>query len=290
MSEQEKIDRRLLNQMSKAEQDAFDGELTDNSDLADSFEINQDMADFFANENPDLEGKLDVLGDKYFSDNSFKKKKRSWFWLIPILLMTGGGIFYFLFDTSETISTILDKTKTESPTTPPLIDTKIEGLDTEKIPAQEKEEVNDKQKKEEKPDFNVPTSESKSQPIAALNPADFEVNPILEGLMRENVRDVNVTTLNSPLNEAILQSSSELFSVIGSTNIKPPYQLTIYSNRIFDFDNDYPILRREISGSRNIDNFSFNTKVKAKFKPGLYYLLLQNEQSELMNISKFTVR
>lgn len=292
MKEQEKIDRRLLNQMSKAEQEAFDKELASNPDLADSFDFNQDMADFFANENSPLEGQLNALGDKHFSKKSTPNNRKKWFWFLPMLLLSGAILSYFFFNTTHDETASPSDVKIESPASGNLSPVIEKEKEIEIIPTEEKQEDIKEEKKEEViPDFySPPTEEEKSAPIAALNPADFEINSALEGLFRENVRDTKVTNITKPSNEEILEVSSNLFALQGTTTNKPPFQLAIYSNRSFDFDNDYPVFRQEISANKNGDEFIIDFNAKLSFVPGLYYLILQNDKAELMSISKFMVK
>ena len=284
MNKQEKIDRRLFDKMSKKEQAEFDQELKKDADLAESFELNQDLADFFKNEDSDLEDKLDGLGNKYFSNNAPKKTKRTWLWFIPLALLSGIILFYF---NSKDTDASPDTIKIENSPSPTLPEVKKIEIDRTVIP--EKEKKQESIEKEEEPAFYPPEKEEKSAPIAALNPADFAINPTLEGLLNENVRASNITKLDSPQNEDILKVSSNLFILKGTTDAKPPYQLSIYSNRAFDFDNDYPILRREVSGEKVEEGFIFDFNAKTAFPPGLYYLLLQDEDADLMSISKFRV-
>lgn len=305
MKNQKKIDRRLLNQMLKAEQDAFDKELAGNSDLAESFELNQDIADFFARENPDLEDRLDVLGDEYFAENALSPKRirsnRLWFWLTPLLLLIACGLFYLLSGTSRTetispntINTDINSSPTPSETNQEEVKTNIsspENIQENRIPSKNKDKKTENAiKKKEKPDFYPPTSQKEIESIAALDPKDFATNPMLEGLMRENVRDETTATIEIPANEAILKTAMKTFRLKGSTNAKPSYQLSIFSNSTFAFDNDYPIFRREVKGSPTGDDFVFDFTVNTTFPPGLYYLILQNEKSELLSISKFMVQ
>jgi len=285
MKNQERIDRYINNEMSSDEQAAFAIDLKKNSQLASELRFQQDLFNFFEDEIPELENKLDVLGNKHFTNNRQSKRINLWtllFFAIPIICIG----FWLLTRQDSTLMTSPTKTQiSPSPSSEEMeIDIKSEIINSET------KDVNEAIKKQnlpvELPDNDYYSKKKDSPPIAF-----YEVNPDLENLLHENVRNTSVTILDAPKNESVLLASSDLFTLKGSTNNAPPYQLAIYSNRKFDFENDYPVLQREIKGKKNDSGiFNFEFSAKAKLSPGLYYLLLQNEDSELISISKFIVK
>jgi len=291
MNKQEKIDRYLLNQMSKSDRKAFTQELKSDTDLADSLKTNQDIANFFAKENPELEDELEKLGDKYFSPHppsAVATRKSYRLWLFPFFLLIGGVSIYFLAketdETSEKVESPVEVKTNIAPTLPNI-------KEKERSPEINTTIKEHKKVQEEKknPEFFPSPPEEKPEPIAALNPADFIVNPALESILQENIRSTETTNIINPHKQATLKASSDIFTCRGTTKSAPPYQLSIYSNRTFDFDNDLPTLRVVVTGESFEDGFAFDFKAKISFPTGLYYLILQNEAADLVGISKFKV-
>jgi len=286
MENQEKIDRRLLNQMSKAEQIAFDKELKNNPDLSDSFDLNQDMADFFRNENPDLEGKLGTLGDKYFSGQA--SSRLSWYWLIPVVLL-GGAALYFVSNTTEETSISPDTIEIEKSVPIPQNEDKTNESETEIIQTEKiKKKNEDKETREKKPDI-YPFPKQDKEEIQPIFAANFEPVELIEDIISSSVRDIDVTSLRQPINGAILSNSTNLFVLEGTTDIKPPYELVIYNNNPERFDNGISYFKEDLSAEETEDGFLFNFRAKMTFSPGLYYLFVQKDD-EPISISKFIVK
>lgn len=289
MENQDKINRRLRGEMSAKEQKEFDKKLKQDSKLAADFEFNQEMSDFFEDENPELEKNLENLGDQYFPNNPAGNSAKKWLLLLPLLFISGIGIwFLFPSDTQPEVEPPVKEISLPTSNPPESKETKSEEKTEIILPATDSEEKPVEQKivPEYKPELMPKKEEQLTAPIAY-----YEVNKDLENIMRENVRDAAVTTVTIPKNGAQIAIDSKFFELQGTTNKKPPYKLVIYSNRKFDFDNDYPILKREVQGVKNEENiYDFKFKAKTTFLPGLYYILLQNEGGELMSVSKFTVK
>lgn len=286
MKRQEEIHRRLLGKMSEAERKAFDKRLETDAELIESFQIQKDLMDFFAQEEPELEQKLEGLGKKYFSEKKKPTKKKNWLGigLIATLLVAGGfAISHFSSDTTPIAPTPNDeKIKTVIPPSPEVQQPPKENS-TEEQPTSPKIE-----------NTPVPVSPPKQEepkPIASLDPEDFKVNPTLEDILTEQVRGTQITTLQIPKNGAVLDAKAKLFAVKGTTNAESPYYIVLYSNRPFDFDNDYPTLRQKVAGKPQADdNFLFDFQASLSLSPGLYYLMIQDAQMEMIHLSKFTVK
>ena len=81
------------------------------------------------------------------------------------------------------------------------------------------------------------------------------------------------------------------FKLNGTTNAQPAYRLKLYSNKNFEIENDYTILNESIIYTKVEDQFEFQFNANIPLNQGLYYFIIQKEESEeILYISKFTVK
>lgn len=291
MNQQERIDHYLNHRMSSDERSLFEAEIIANPALAEAVAFQQNLSRFFEERAPELEATLANMGEQHFKVEKPKKTMPWSGWFIPLLL-AGLGIVIFWWKSNQysTPSVTIKETilSTEN-ATPNAIDTLKE------IPIISPNEVSPNpipQKPLDTLPNNFPSSSKTPPLIASLNPADFQPNPVLESLMREQVRNSeNITTVSIPSLDTVFAFNQPVsFKIAGTSTVVPPYQLAIYTNRVFDFENDYRLLSQSLPGIPQNNAFKFSFNAKIPFSKGLYYIVLLTEsEEELLHISRFKI-
>ncbi len=289
MNQQERIDRYLSHQMSPDEIARFKAEIASNPALAEAVQFQQDLTKFFEEREPALEAKLADFGKEHFPVEKSNKTFPWWRWIIPILLVgLGIGAWWIQSDQDATHPLVKEAIPTIEKTAP-IIDTTPDAPPT----IFEKEPPNSSPQSPPNPPQEKPPVLKKSPPlIASLDPRDFQANPMIESLMAEQVRNsASTTSLENPAMDTILAYNQKiLLKVEGFTTAPPPYELVIYTNRIFDFENDHRVLSQSLSGIQQDEKIRFSFNAETSFPKGLYYLLLLSEEGdEMLYISRFRV-
>jgi hypothetical protein len=272
-----RIDKYINEEMSLDEKNAFEKAVQEDKELAESLALSQDMQAFFKNETLELEQKLDTLGQKYFLD----KKNNGFFnikWLAGlslVLMIALAAAIYIGNSTTPTPNILEEKSiikKDERSNPEPSID----------------KEIIEEKSIEIIPNKNIP---NKPQvPIAEVDLSLYAVNPMLENILKEQMRASDETTITKIPPVSIKHGIKTPFGIKGETTLKPPYELLIYSNKKVDFDNNYTILKQKISAKKNKDSYDISFNANLSLEKGLYYFIIQKETtSELMYINKFSV-
>lgn len=138
-----------------------------------------------------------------------------------------------------------------------------------------------------------------SEPMAVLNPADFQPNRILDPLVGSQLRgganlEAAFTKPADPLN-LTLRNGRIRFRISGNATADEPLekdalQLLLFRNRDADFLNNMPVQKYTLALSAQGDSYQFSKKVDQILLPGLYYLVLAEKNSiEPLAIQKITV-
>ena len=170
---------------------------------------------------------------------------------------------------------------------------KIENQEEDKKAIEETQEVDieSNKEKEREEDIEEPTPSKEpertpptniDQPIASLDPADYTPNTILDDIIKEKFRkDTYVTTILEPTIDSVFKLNETVqFTVKGTTTAPPPYELIIYTNRLFDFDDEHPHLVVPLNERKIKDTYEFSFKAGVAFKKGLYYLIVQQKSDD----------
>jgi len=262
MNQEERIDKYLNQQMDEAERARFEVEITTNSELSEAVDLQREIASFFKERAPDLEAILTEEGTQHFREAADKNGVGYWKWLLPLLIIPFGFAIWWQQQPSPTSAVISKKIpagkEADSPFFADTFSNPPPPVLEEEIPKSSPEQPQENQGKE------TTKSTKKKELIASANPLDFKPNPVIESIMAEQVR--------------------------AAGSITEPYTLSIYSNRVSDFENDYKVLFISLSGTQQNENYNFSFNAKIPFSKGLYYLLLQSEQEgEILYISRFKV-
>jgi len=170
---------------------------------------------------------------------------------------------------------------------PPPVLPKTDAQPTEQTPAQT-------------PKSEIPAQVPKTtEPIAALNPADFQANRTLDPLIGSQVRggggiEASFTQPAKPLN-LMSQNGRISFLVKGNASAddqpeKDALQLLLFSNRDADFLNNKPIQKFPLALVAAGESYRFSKTIEQNLKPGLYYLVLVGKDSnEPLAVQKIRV-
>jgi len=237
MNQQERIDKYLHQQMDAAERARFEVEMTINSELSEAVDLQKEIASFFKGRAPTLEAIFKEEGTKHFREETDKNGLRYWKWLLPLLIIPFGFAIWWGQQPSPTSAAISKEfpaaRETESLFFADTIsDIPLPILEEAAPKSPSKQSQDGQRKKAIKPT-------NKKELIASANPLDFKRNPVIESIMAEQVRATgSITELETPAKDATFPFSQNIpFKVSGTTNIVPPYTLSIYSNRVSDFEN-----------------------------------------------------
>ena len=283
----ENINRYLDNEMSVNERTAFEKQLRNDEELVEELAFYKDFHGYAERRKPVLRQDLSDLGDKFIIEPNKNKRTFPYWILIPILLFTA-IIFYFLFfykNNAAQDNTPPTDIETQLPTDNP------EGNSEENSNENPEEPIEEPRNNNESNSPELPIT----QPIAALNEADFERNPILEDVIRETYRETVVedsTILSAPAPDAEFKFGTSIpIFVEGLTTVSPNYVINIYSNRSFDVENDFPILNVPMNGTAENGKYRFRFNGEIPLKKGLYYLVIKKDDLiEVLHISRFTVK
>lgn len=112
----------------------------------------------------------------------------------------------------------------------------------------------------------------------STNTADFQRNPVIEKIVEQQVRTTgSIIELATPDRDVTFPFTKKIpFKFLGTSTIAPPYNLFIYSNKVFDFENDYKVLSTLISGTPLGKKYNFSFSANVSFPKDLYHLFLQS--------------
>lgn len=226
LKEQEQIDKYINDEMTSSERIAFEKEMQNNKELAESVALNRDLAQFFKERNPILEQTLSSLGNEYFKEDvpvavtvpeassdtiPPPSSSKGFRWILPVFLLglVGIGGFWFLNQNGGepmqdanimNASPVLSPEDAEQLIEEGMLEEGGGEADMIKNAADEDflKDVDDNSKVKE-PLFNIKgenekskkekeKSKKKDKPIAKVDNKVFKQNRMLESLILENVR------------------------------------------------------------------------------------------------------
>ncbi len=287
MIQQENIHRYLNGRMTPEERQLFEQEMAADKKLAEAVDLQRDMAHFFKTHEPELEQQLGDLGDQYFGQHKKVASLKFWGWLIPILLIALLAIKWLCTSSEPALEeTPPPKEIATEPVQLEPADDQGPAVTPDPPPAEPSTPVQEETKND------APAPEKpvvQDRPIASIDETAFNVNPVMESLLSERVRHSTVTRIISPSPDTVFKSQTAIpFLLKGQTSAKPPFELLIYSNRMSDFDNDRPVLKKVLTGAKDNNAHRFQFKANLTLNDGLYYWMLRSENSgELLHVSKF---
>lgn len=275
MGLQDRIEKFLQHNMTKAEEQAFRLEMEKNEELAQKVAYNKELMEFFEEREPALKNTLNQFGDKYFVPKNNKLGTKKWLIILPSLLLVAFLIYYLTPKNNTTSSsnnnTIIIPVEKDSLMDKPTINESTKPISE---PTENPSNI------EQSPD----SVKENNKQIAVINPADFRPNPALENLIKEPLRDDNSIVITKPAKGKQFDYAATInLELQGSTEINPPFQFFIYSNKKEDFYNDNKLL--------NVTLQSLNFNANLSLNRGLYYYIIQEKSNEeILFVSKFSIK
>jgi uncharacterized protein YozE (UPF0346 family) len=288
-----KIDRYLSGSMTGMELISFEKEIFVNKDLQSQIALKKDLHHFFKSRNPELNESLNQLGQEYFSDKTLEKgnlNKKKFTIIATILIsITGLIVYYFNTNTQQNI----EKVQVEETT---ILPEPLEESEVIELPILEEEATEEKIEiptfKPQKP-INQP-SNNDNQPIASVE--NYNKNPVLESLIRENIRSAEIEYLHeSPVKGAVYKLNglkSMNLKITAKVNDSEIVELLVYNNEIDKFNKDIKLLITEIQPIKLSNNqFQLKFNANVSLEKGLYYYLMRTKKSkQILHVSKFIVQ
>ncbi len=286
------INRYLNNEMPESERIAFEAQMRQDKALADEVEFQRGFVGFLGRHKPELEAKLDALGDTYILESA-KKKSYNW-WILLGLLLVVAIISYFILSSrnSNQNTNNTSKPTIETPEEIAPESTSIEEDTTKNIEA-DKPIIIPPTIEETQPVEDNPPIED--QPIASIDESLYERNPNMELVIQTNVRATaqnQLVTIEIPIDNATLNTENQpLFSIKGTATTPLNYKIIIYNNQDFAINNNLPVFETTAQtiekNGKNLIQFNANIP----FDKGLHYLIIQKEGArDILHISRFEVR
>ncbi|MEL6970949.1 MAG: hypothetical protein AAFZ63_26110 [Bacteroidota bacterium] len=286
MTDQEKIERYLANELPPAEQKAFEQRLAAEPKLAESLSLYQATQDFFQRRNPALESTLDEFGKRYIVAPPWYR--RWWLSLLVGTVLFGGSYYTWNQITEVPAQPTAEPTSPKSTAMPDSqVLAPVPSIHEDTLTAPASEE----------PSPAVPGStpdntgqESAAAPIAAASPADFAPNSDLEELLNTIVRDTDFFTVEQPASITTLSSEQSTWQLRARTTIASVLELRVYSNASDDFYKDQRVLTQILQATKTTDTLDISQRIPLPEQAGLYYwLILDRETEELRAAGKFVV-
>jgi hypothetical protein len=288
-------EQRLLVEQRMAEDEAFRQEVNLHRELQEHFEdaqrwrlsalIKEVMAEPLPSEKPPG------------SSQSHSRSFIGW-WLIPLALLIGVGIWLFFQKLNESTPPKHQKTAEEPET---LADDTIRYApdwlpeNTEQQPSERGVATQDSQEKPatSKPPTPPPTPE-KQGPIAQANPEAFAPNKSMEDILSSrSVRGLDTYSVNltSPIDQANFIPESDGKATVRFTGklerkvegIAAPLQIVCFST----MNINEPLLEATVEPAEGTGTFDLQQKVD--FPPGLYYFLITLAKKDVY-VGTFTIR
>lgn len=307
LNEQDKkIEEYLNGEMSNDERQAFEAAIKNDAELAKEVTFQKDLMQFFEERNPDLERKLSELSNEFFEDdadiNSNKKKYFNWIFLVVglVLLSALGGYIYInnsnsrQFDVSS--SSYIDAEKAinegmEYDNGNEDSFTMFEEDEKQQTQQQEIEQDTEQESIEENTNMDSDDITEKSPPpMAKVDIENYKVNPMLEGIIRENVRSdrKNFEIIFPRKNQTFYPKNGIInFRLKGNSSIERNVQVVLYDNKESSFLNDQYVL----STSKDLKNGDFSFSINIELKNGLYYYVMQEKETgKILHVSKFDIK
>ncbi|MEL6659136.1 MAG: hypothetical protein AAFR36_21925 [Bacteroidota bacterium] len=287
MTDQEKIERYLANELSPEEQEALEQRLAAEPELRESLSLYRATQEFFQRRNPALEATLEGMGRRYISNTPWYRR----WWLAMLLgLVAVGGVYYVwpnLTEPKRQPATMAPVPSPHAPAdAPDLAPTDFENKDvlpTSTPSAPLPPESDAAPQAEPSPPASLP-------PIAQATPADYTPNTDLEELFGTIVRSTDFFVVDSPEAISTLDLAQTSWSLNARTTISKTLELRLYSNASNDFYEDRRISTKVLQATGSSDTLNINQDLPTPEQAGLYYwLVLEQETEEIRAVGKIKV-
>ena len=255
----EEIESYLDGSLDEQTRLAFETELQRNPALAAELALRRELETLLASgpENA-LRENLNILGERY--KNTPGTPNTRWMWLIASLLILVIAVWVLLRQGEK---------PAQQQVTPPV----TQPVDTVKH--------------ELKTHETMPQKETRTEPIAG----NFKPNAALESMIGSQLRDggFKFRIVQPSANASLVAKNGSLTLQIsgridGADKLEDRFQLKLFSNKKADFEADRALFSIPLTFSHEDGHFSFQVLKKMKLASGLYYYLIENEESGAVNL------
>ena len=273
------IERYLIGQLTKEELDQFSFLLMKDKALQKEVQANR------------LLFKTLWKANQVAGNTKDRSKPFNWRIGLGLLLFVAAiGLFIWLLPQRD------NPTQKTSPVLDSLEQSSTESDNTEAKNPPEPSDLPEENKAEEerKEEIQIPlVNEKKSVPIAA----NFEPNPLLEPyLTAQRGAGIQVTTPEK-IAQYTLKEGVFTFQLIGnyapeSEQLEEIIQFYLFSNKKEDYEEFRPLESVELSFVKDAtqNHYTFQWQKTLTLQPGLYYFLIEGEESGLLYVGKFELR
>lgn len=226
-----------------------------------------------------LRANLALLDKKHAVPLSENKPLFNW-WMAAAIVLAGFAIWWW-------------NTTPDQPAYLPVIDENsypTEILETTVPPETPDEEKTPPMAKNE-------STENESQVPLRIVP-NFDRSPELEALFYNQVKDeayrfrVSQPIADASINDQDGKATLQVSGVLETTGdrVEAPFRVLLFSNKKGDYENFKPILTRNLVFKKGADGFQFSSTTQMSLPQGLYYFLIEREDSGLVyHISRVQV-
>lgn len=272
---EEKIERYLRNTMSESEKSAFQFELMRDKSLREELAMMRRLQKALV-----AESRRPAQGGSRWSP----------WWLLTLFLLPAA--YFFFNGENETTLPSTEPIEKVVPPTSPEDKKEEEKKEEEELPIEEEKSIEDILKPSQKEDKS--TEAEIKQPIALADPADLVPNPLFEQMMTGVRSNQMIINSNSPNKNATLkwqQNLSITFQGEIETGEKPILNLLIFSNKKEDYENWNYFVQTAATIEKTDAGFTYFAQPTLSIKRGLYYYILENEETEEPVLTgKFTIK
>ncbi len=278
----DRVSQYLAGLLSKKERKAFEQDLASDRALRDELELQQDLAEALAPhpEEDALRTKLTALGKRHTGT-----PPRRWPYLILIGLLLSAIVALLLWPTAEqpTTTTPQEQLPTEATEQTPPVE---ENTPATSFPTDEQPSEEAPVSPPSAPAPAPPTNQAASPPPIAAN---FEPNPAFESLLGTQLRSGDYEfSLSAPQSTSTPQTlafDGQLTTDETQADL-PPFRLLIFSNDPRAFEQYQAIFAAPLSfTAEDASVFSFQAQPDETLTPGLYYYLIEDEDSGMMYLA-----
>ena len=268
----EKIEAYLAGQLEGEALEQFEKAVQSDPALAEEVALYRDMSTALEPSEEDaLRANLELLGKKHTDPESGKTPFFNW-WIGAAIAMAGLGVWWWKTtpDQSPDLPVIEENSRpTEIPETivPP------ETQDQEKTPPVAENES--------------PENEREEPPQIAAN---FRPNAQLEALFDNQVRgeEYRFRVLEPTADANISDKAGKAMLLVSGIleasgdRVDAPFRVLLFSNKKGDYEHFKPILTRNLVFKKDSDGFRFSLNTQMSLPKGLYYYLIENEDSGMV--------
>jgi|GEM_PF-4011887 len=267
------VERYLTNQLEKEELEEFSCRLMKDTDLQKKVEANRLL--------------FKLLWKTQQEAVSTRQASSRWTWqrllTIVMALVLLVSLSLWLGRKGETM-----------PTSPPSKTVPLEQPTGENQTETTPSPLNNKEKlptSEEVEEESLPEEEPKPVPFAA----NFEPNPLLEGYFTSRRGGVINVTQPSQVTQFTREAGRFVFHLEGKLELEREGEIVLlyfFTNKRADYEEFSPLESAELTLEKTgaAGSFSFQWQKTLEWTSGLYYYLLEGEESGLLYVGKFELR